>query len=225
VEEEREKEERAPIDERIEELEKMGYSKADIVLQLYEEGYPTQEIMKRHLPLKALKRMKASEDEQFLGAMKGRVRGEGYLDEFKNMIRAQVSRSRELTELCGNVGLGVMFAALHKSGVGMDDFRRIALNEGTIKDALGKAAETAFKALEYYKSDRIIKVEEERDEARAYASLLEAQIEDLKRKLDPKFRLEKMIYNLVLLSGTARVDPNALMTLVDKWLELEVVAG
>jgi hypothetical protein len=34
-----------------------------------------------------------------------------------------------------------------------------------------------------------------------------------------------MIYNLVLLSGSMKVDPEALTSLVDKWLGLEVIAA
>lgn len=215
-----ERTERVPIDERVKELEGEGLSKSEIVLILYDEGYPTQEIMKRGLPLKALKRRKTENEERdVMGAMRGRVRGEGYLDELKNMIRAQISRSRELTELCSNIGLGTLLAALRKSGISIDGFRSIAMNEGTLKDALGKAAETAFKALEYYNSEQIEKLEKERDEARVYASFMESRFEELATGLDPKMRLERMIHTY-LLSGN--VDANVLTALVDKWLSTEL---
>lgn len=222
-EEHEEEKERVPIDQRVKELEEEGLSKPEIVLCLYDEGYPTQDIMKRGFSLRHLARRKKSTDEELLAAMRGAVRGEGYLQELKNMFRSEISRTRELTEFFYDVGLGVLLAALRKSGIDIDDFRRMTMERGAVRDILNKAGEAAFKALEYYQSDLITKVEVERDEARAYASLLEAQLDDIKRKLDPKFRLEKMIYNMVLLSGTMKVDPNTLMTLVDKWLELEVV--
>jgi len=71
------------------------------------------------------------------------------------MIRAQISRSRELAQICTNVGLGVLLASLKKSGLSIEEFRNIAMESGFLKEALQKAAETAFKALEYYESDKI----------------------------------------------------------------------
>jgi len=220
-----EEEEHIPIDERIEELREQGLSKSDIVLALYDEGYNTKEIMKRGFSLRHLEKRKAMvSDHDLMGAIRGGVRGVGYLEEFKDMIRHQISRSRELTEHFSNIGLGVLLASLAKSGVTMEEFRKIALDQEGLREALRRAGEAAFKALEYYQSDLIAKVEAERDEARAYASVLEATIEKMKKGLDPRLRLEKMIYNLVLLSGTTKVDPNTLSTLIDKWLRLEAVS-
>ena len=222
---EAEKIEKPSIDDRIKELEDMDLDKGEIVLKLYEEGYGTQEIMKHHLPLKVLKREKERAETGVLGAVEGAVKGSGYLEELKNMVRSQIGRTRELTEEFYNLGLGVLLASLRKSGLSIEDFQKIALHEEPLKAALKQAGLTAFKALEYYQSNLITKVEDERDQARAYASILDARIEEVKRKLDRKFRLEKMIYNLVLLSGSMKVDPEALTSLVDKWLGLEVIAA
>jgi hypothetical protein len=158
-------------------------------------------------------------DRTIMTLIEGAVRGEGYLQELKNMIRAQISRTREFTELCYNVGLGVLAAALSKSGINIDEFRKITKDEGPLRDALMTAAETAFKALEYYQSDVIKKLEEERDEARVAYSYVSAQLKSLMKEMEPKLRLERMINNY-LLSGN--VDPNVLTTLIDKWLAIEI---
>lgn len=213
------------IDERIKQLEDEGKTKAEITVILYQEGYNTLEIMKRHLPLKALKKVKESAEPAVLGSIEGAVKGTGYLQEIKDMVRLQIGRTRELTDEFYNLGLGVLLASLSKSGVSIDDFRKIASQQGPLREAFKKAGETVFKALEYYQSDLITKVEAERDEARAYGSLLEVKIEEVKRKIDPKVRLEKMIYNLVLLSGTVKMDPDALAKMIDAYLGLEVLAA
>lgn len=211
------------IDERIKQLEEEGKDKREITVKLYQEGYNTLDIMKRHLPLKALKKSKESEEPSVLGAVEGAVKGTGYLQEIKDMVRLQIGRTREFTDEFYNLGLGVLLASLSKSGVTIDDFRKIASQQGPLREAFKKAGDTAFKALEYYQSDLITRVEAERDEARAYGSLLEAKVEDVKRRIDPKVRLEKMIYNLVLLSGTVKMDPDALTNLIHEWLNLEVI--
>lgn len=211
------------IDERIKQLEEEGKDKREITVKLYEEGYNTLDIMKRHLPLKALKKSKESGEPAVLGAVEGAVKGTGYLQEIKDMVRLQIGRTRELTDEFYNLGLGVLLASLSKSGVTIDEFRKIASQQGPLREAFKRAGDTAFKALEYYQSDLITRVEAERDEARAYGSLLEVKLEDVKRRIDPKVRLEKMIYNLVLLSGTVKMDPDALTGLVHEWLDLEVI--
>jgi len=214
-------EEKPPIDDRIAELREQGYSNREIVRILYEEGYSTHDIMKRHLPLKALKSKERPErtDSLFMGALEGATKGVGYLEEFKEMMRRQIARSRELTEFFYNVGLGTLLASLRKSGMSMEDCRKIAIDQEGLKEALRRAGETAFKALEYYDSDLITKVEAERDEARAYASLLETKLEELTKNMEPKVRLERMIHTY-LLSGN--VDADVLTRLIDKWLSLEM---
>ena len=216
-----------PIDERIKQLKEEGLEKEEIVKTLYKEGYSTQDIMTRGYPLAALRKQRRNEltDDAVQASIRGVTRGEGYLQELKDMIRAQISRSRELAQICTNVGLGVLLASLRKSGLSIEEFRNIAMESGLLKEALQKAAETAFKALEYYESDKIEKLEAERDEARAYATLLESKLEKVMRSMDPKLRLEKMIYNLVLLSGATKIDYNVLMKLVEKWLSMEVLAS
>lgn len=216
---EEKKEEPVPkIGERIKQLKGQGYDNKEITSILYQEGYNTKEIMEHHLPLRTLK-MKPSDDESVMGAMAGTTKGPGYLDELKRMIQVQIGRSRELTEVFYNIGLGGMLAALSKSGIGMDEFEKIALKQEGLRDALRTAGETIFKALEYYQSDLVTKVEAERDEARAYAATMEATLEDLNKELDPKLRMEKMIYTY-LLSGAS--EPETLITLIDKWLGMEL---
>jgi len=218
--------ERIPIDDRIKQLTEAGVTdKNQLVLTLYQEGYSTHLIMKRHLPLKALKRKKEKQEQSVLGAIEGGVKGPGYLEEFKNMIRSQISRTKDLTDEFYNLGFGVLLASLQKSGLTVEEFRKIVTKEGSLKAAFKRAGETAFKALEYYQSDLVTNVEKERDEARAYSAILESRIAEVKRNIDPKVRLEKMIYNLVLLSGTVKIDPNALSDLLDRWLRLEVIAA
>ena len=212
-------EEKPGIDERIEQLKKAGVTDNKKITQiLYAEGYSTHEIMRRHLPLKALKK-KPDDDESVMSAIGGTTKGPGYLEEFKTMIQQQISRSRQLTDVFYNVGLGALLAALRKSGIEIEDFRKIALTREGLQGALMKSGETIFKALEYYESDLVTKVEDERDEARAYASLLETRVGTLIKNLDPKLRLEKMIQTY-LFSGN--VVPETLLALIDKWLALEI---
>lgn len=210
--------ERLTIDERIKELEDQGATKETITQTLYEEKYSTQEIMKRHLPLKSLKK-KPTSDAAAINAMGGTVKGTGYLQEFKDMIQQQISRNRELTDVFYNIGLGSLLAALNKAGLSMEDFRKIALKKEGLREALESAGKTIFKALEYYESDLITKVEDERDGARAYATILETKVKELVESLDPKIRLEKMV-QAYLFSGN--VEPDVLMALIDKWLAMEV---
>ena len=212
--------EKPSIDDRIKELEAEGKSKTDMVLILYQEGYSTHDIMKRKLPLKALKRAKERAETGILGAVEGGVKGSGYLEELKNMIRMQIGRTRELTEEFYNLGLGVLFASLSKSGMKIEDFRKIASQEGPLRDAFKKAGETAFKALEYYQSDLVTQVETERNEARAYSTILQTRVNELVKQLTPRIRLEKMIQTY-LFSGN--VENDTLMSLLDKWLEMEAV--
>jgi lambda repressor-like predicted transcriptional regulator len=210
-----------PIEDRVKELRAEGLSEADIVLRLYDEGYPTQNIMKMGFSLRHLARRKKMEEKDLMTTLEGPAgRGEGYLAELKTMIRAEISRTRELTELFYDVGLGVLLAALRKSGMKIEDYRKIALERGAVREALKTAGETAFKALDYYESDVISKLEEERDEARVAYSLIAAKLKELTESLDPKIRLEKMIHTYL---ASGNVDANVLTTLIDKWLNVEVV--
>jgi hypothetical protein len=211
-----------PIEERVKELRAEGLSEADVVLRLYDEGYPTHDIMKMGFSLRHLaKRRKMEEEKDLMTTLEGPAgRAEGYLAELKTMIRNEISRTRELTELFYDVGLGVLLAALRKSGMKIEDYRKIALERGAIREALKMAGETAFKALEYYDSDMIGKLEEERDEARLAYSLVAAQLKELTESLEPKIRLEKMIHTYL---ASGNVDANVLTTLIDKWLSIEVI--
>jgi lambda repressor-like predicted transcriptional regulator len=210
-----------PIEDRVKDLRAEGLSEADIVLRLYDEGYPTHDIMKMGFSLRHLARRKKMEEKDLMTTLEGPAgRGEGYLAELKSMIRAEIGRTRELTELFYDVGLGVLLAALRKSGMKMEDYRKIALERGAVREALKAAGETAFKALEYYESDVVSKLEEERDEARVAYSLIAAQLKELTESLDPKIRLEKMIHTYL---ASGNVDASVLTTLIDKWLNIEVV--
>lgn len=234
------------IEERIKELIAEGVDKEIQPLILEDEGYPPPALVakyggvyakaKRDLKNGALVKSgdtyitglaatkvlktKGVSEEQVQNVILGpETRTPGYLDEFKTMIQREISRSRELTEVFYNIGLGTLLASLSKSGVSIEEFRKIALKQEGLREALEKAGETAFKALEYYRSDLITKVETERDDARAYVTVLETERDDLMKNLDPKFRLEKMIHTY-LFSGN--VDPNTLMALIDKWLSIEL---
>jgi lambda repressor-like predicted transcriptional regulator len=210
-----------PIEDRVKELRAEGLSEADIVFRLYDEGYPTQDIMKMGFSLRHLARRRKMEEKDLMTTLEGPAgRGEGYLAELKTMIRAEISRTRELTELFYDVGLGVLLAALRKSGMKIEDYRKIALERGAVREALKTAGETAFKALDYYESDVVSKLEEERDEARVAYSLIAAKLKELTESLDPKIRLEKMIHTYL---ASGNVDANVLTTLIDKWLNVEVV--
>jgi hypothetical protein len=176
--------------------------------------------MRRGLPIRALGNETEVTDSGVMAAIQGPAgRGEGYLAELKTMIRNEISRTRELTEIFYDVGLGVLLAALRKSGMKIEDYRKIALERGAIREALKMAGETAFKALEYYDSDMIGKLEEERDEARVAYSLVAAQLKELTESLDPKVRLEKMIHTYL---ASGNVDASVLTTLIEKWLSIEV---
>jgi len=210
-----------PIEERIKELKEKGLTKEEMAYILHAEGYPTKAMLEAHIPINVLKRgrPKGLTEEDVMSAVRGTVRGEGFLQEFKNMIRAQISRSRELTEFCTNLGLGVLFAALRRSGISIDDFRRISTSEGALRESLTRAAETAFKAIDYYDAEKIEELERERDEARVAYSMVAAQLKDMQRRLSPRATLEKIIY-AYLMSGN--VDANVLSSLIDKLLGLEL---
>lgn len=207
------------IVDRIKQLREQKKSNSEIAVILYDEKYATTEIMKQRLPLAALRTRKKAQESSVQDTIAGSSKGPGYLDEFKGMIRGQINRSRILTETFSNVGLAVLLAGLSKSGVSMDDFRKIVGSPEEMRVALEKAGETAFKALEYYQSDLITTVEKERDEARAYSTILETQAEDLVKQLDPRVRFERMI-QAYLFSG--RCEPEPLITLIDKWMAMEV---
>lgn len=217
-----------PIIERIEELKKEGKENKDIVNILYGEGYNTRSIMMQGFSLRGLKTKTAVDgDEEIQSVIAGPPgRESGYLSEWKELVRRQMSRSRQLTEVFYDLGLSVLLASLSKSALTTDEYRQIFAEPEKLREALMNASQTAFKALEYFKADAMKTLEKERDDARSYASLLESEFgkisKSLDEALDPKLRLEKMIYNLVLMSGTSPVDPNAISALLDKWLTIEI---
>lgn len=216
-------EERLSFEERLEELEKRGLEKKAVCRTLVLEDYNNRLIVAKFGGLYAkvmreIKAEKGKEEAPLLGAIAGTAKGPGWLDEVKDMIRSQVSRSRELTEVFSDVGLGVLLAGLSKSGVTMEEFQRIALKREGLRDSLIRAGETAFKALEYYQSDLVSKVEAERDFARGEYIRLAADMRKLSEQLDPPFRLERMINNYVLSGGA---DPTVLMPMIREWLGME----
>ncbi len=216
-------EERPDFEDRLKELEASGKGKNDVCRTLIFEGYNPRLLVAKFggryaKVAREIKAEKGKEEAPLLGAIAGPTKGAGWLDEMKEMVRSQMSRSRELTEVFSDVGLGILLASLSKSGMSMEEFQRIALKREGLRDSLIRAGETAFKALEYFESDLVSSVEAERDDARAYASYLESQWVTLSKQLDPKFRLEKMIQTY-LLSGGA--DGGILMSMIDKWLGIE----
>ena len=205
-----------PIEEKLKELgDKV--SRDDAAKLLYEEGYPTQELMRVGLPLKSLK----IDRKDLAGAMEGNVRGPGYVDELKHMITKQISLSREFAEACTNAGVQVVLAALKKTPVAPEEYRAIFKNVDSLTSIVDKATDTALRALDAYNSDQYRKLEEERDEARFAYSMMAARMKELTESLDPSLSIEKMIHTY-LMSGN--VDPNVLMSLLDKWLTLKFEA-
>jgi hypothetical protein len=167
------------------------------------------------------------EDEQAQVAIAGPTEGMGYLQELKDMIRAEIGRTRELTEAFYDYGISVLLAALSKTGTSMEEFRKVAKGEVSLKTALSKAAETVFKALDLYQSDvvqrfeeRIRALEEERDEARATYAHAVAKMKELarvvERFLEPLLRFERLI---IFYLASCKVNANVLAMLLDKWLE------
>lgn len=171
-------------------------------------------------PAEAAPTGRKTEDDVIMSALRGRVRGEGYLGELKDMIRRQISLSREFTVACTNAGVQIVFAALKKGGVSQDEISRISTDVGALKNVVDKATESALKALEYYDVERIEGLERERDEARVAWALVVAQAKKFAKYMEPKAGLERMIHTY-LLSGR-RVDPNIMAVLVEKWLSIEV---
>lgn len=160
-----------------------------------------------------------SPEVTLMKGLQGSTKGPGYLQEFKEMIRAQISKSSELTQFCFNVGLAVLLAALGRSKLNSQEYKRIALNQGSLKDALQRAAETAFTALESLDVDIVKKLENERDEARVMVTRLEIKLEKLLKAVHPKLFLERLIQTC-LLCGNA--DPRLIHDLVQKWLSIKI---
>lgn len=216
------------FEERIKVLKEEGKTNKEICLILEHEGVNPQLIItqfggaytaaKRDERKQAEASQESAEDRVQLD-LQGRGGKDGWLVEIQTMIAAQVQKSRELTTFCFNQGLAVLLASLYKTGMTMDDFRKIALTQTGLAEALQKAAEIPYKALDAFESDRYALLENERDGARMYASTLEVSRDELMKNLDPKIRLERMIISY-LLSGN--VDPNVLTPLIDKWLSLEL---
>jgi hypothetical protein len=209
---------RPPIEERIKELRKEKLNNFDMAQVLYKEGYPTQQILKAGLPLRKAGR-KVSEGDELVEKLASSTKWPGYAEELKELIRKQISLSREFAEACTEAGVQVVFAALKKTNLATDDLRKIFTNKEALTDAVSKAAETALKAIEAYDSDAMRRVEEERDEARAAYAFAVAKLKQLEKALDPALSVEKMIHTY-LMSGN--VDPNVFSQLMDNWLELRL---
>jgi len=207
-----------PIGERVSELEKEGLSRQEVARRLYMEGYPTAEIMRAHFPIRGLR---SYPELRPVESMKETTKWPGYAEELKELIRKQISLSREFAEACTEAGVQVVFAALKKTNLATDDLRKIFTNKEALTDAVSKAAETALKAIEAYDSDAMRRVEEERDEARAAYAFAVAKLKQLEKALGPALSIEKMIHTY-LMSGN--VAPNLLMVLMGKWLVLKLEA-
>jgi len=218
-----EKDQRPPIDFRLQELRDLGVDDKEAVRALHEEGYSTHDMMVIGLPVKsAFSEQRDSSEEGAMSQVQGRVRGEGWLEEVKNLVRYQVFRTREFTEFFYNVGLASSLAAIKKSGVKLEDLEKLTASKtGDLMGTLSQAPKTIFRALEAYDADMIPKLEQERDEARFEAINLAAQMDELKRKMEPMYRLENMIYKLSMLSATSKVDPTVINELLDRWLSMQ----
>ena len=216
-------EEKASFEERLEELKASEMNKHDICRTLALENYNPSLLMTQFGGLyrkvaNEIKAERAKDEDSHIAAMAGITKGEGYLAEQKDFIRFEFSRNTVVMKFVVDLGYAVFLAALSKTGVPPEDLLK---NPDDLLKALTPLREMVFKAIQYYDSDKINKVEGERDEARAYSSYLAAQWEDIAKQLDPKFRLEKMI-NTYLFSGSA--DTDLLLSLIDKWLSIEMGA-
>jgi hypothetical protein len=229
---EEEKDKKPPIEIRYKELEEQGLGKREIVKILHQEGYSTFEMMHTlHLPIQYIKEPKGETEEGIMRELGGPTsRNKGYLMELQDTFAHIIMKDKELTKSFYSMGIASLFAALQKSGLSMDDFRKIAadvpgkegdVNKSAIEMALQRAGETIFKALEAYNADIIPKIEAERDEARFYASKLELQLEEINKKLEPRQSLENMIYKLAMLGGT-NMNPAIITDLIDKWLQMQM---
>lgn len=211
-----------PISERIAELKKEKLSKREIAQTLYNEGYPTSEMMRNGYPPVLLSSRRSKEnlsDESVQAALRGATRGPGYLNELKSMIQKQISLSREFAESCTTAGVKVLFAALKIGGVNEEDISNITKDVGTLENVVNKATQAALKAIEYYDMEHIKRLEDERNEARAAYSLVAAQLRELQRNLEPRKTLERLIHSYIVSGNT---DGNVLTALIDKLLSMEM---
>jgi hypothetical protein len=187
--------------------------------KLREEGFWTSTVAKL-TGLKPAQQPRSDADESLVEKVTGPPgKSVGLAEPLRDMVRITIGRSTELTEVCNSVGLAALFAALAKSGLSMEDFKKIGLSKGSLREALEKGGEIIFRALECYDSNRFKELEEERDEARAYASMLSAQSKELIKQLNPKLELKSLMDSYILSGG---VDDKIVTTLIDKWLSIEV---
>lgn len=164
---------------------------------------------------------KVQDDEGVQAAIAGpQGRREGYLAEQKELIRKVFSRNRELIEFTNDLGLTVLLAALSKTGLTAEGFQKIFQGKENLRDSLNKAGDFCFTAIDTYGTDVVMKLEKDRDTARGQVIVLEQLISKARQEFDPAYRLELMITNLILSSGTTQIDPQALDILVDKWVRL-----
>lgn len=150
-----------------------------------------------------------------------------YLQELKDMIRAEIGKTRELTEAFYDYGINILLATLSKSGSSVEDFKKVAKGEASLRTALNKAAETVFRALDLYRSgavrklkERVRVLEEERDGARAAYAYAGAKMKEfarvVERSLEPLLRLEGLI---MFYLTSCKVSADVLAMLLDVWLE------
>jgi arsenate reductase-like glutaredoxin family protein len=216
-----------PLWEVVEELKDQGLGKEEVAQKLSDMGFPKTVIAYAGFPVGGLGRIgERSLEEQ----VKGTTRGPGYAEELKELIRKQISLSREFAEACTEAGVQVVFAALKKTNLATEDLKKIFANKEALTEIVSKTTETALKSIEAYNSDlikkmeeewneRLRKLEDERDEARAALRYAVAKLKQLEKALDPVLSVEKMIYTYLMSGNT---DHNVFSMLMDKWLELRL---
>lgn len=144
----------------------------------------------------------------------------GYVSELREFIRKAISKSTDLSTVANDLGLSILLAGLQKTGLSKDEFEAVFEGKKPMVDILRRAGIFCFEALDSYGTNAVLNLRNQRDEARARLVIFESRVEELGKKLDPAWRMEQMIYNLVITSAQVQVDPNVLDTLIDKWIAL-----
>jgi hypothetical protein len=219
-------EEKTSFEERLKDLEATEMSKHDICRTLVLENYNNRLIVATFGGLYAkvvreVKEERAKEEDSHIAALAGTAKGEGYLDEQKARMRFEFSRDTVVMKFIVDLGWMAFFAGLPKTDIPPEKILVMASDPEGFPKALAPISETVIKALKYYQSEAVSKVEAERDEARAAYTVLKTQVDDLAKKLTPGIRLERMI-TAYLLSGN--VTPEALSELLGtyrQWLSME----
>ena len=207
-----------------------------LVDELREKGIPEDELedivrkevpnaaVLSHLFKKSGKAFKtAGDDEGVQSTMMGpQGRGAGYLERQKDLIRKIFSTNAYLIEFTNDLGLTVLLAALSKVGLPAEHFRQLLDGKGDMREAFKKAGDLCFNAIDKYGTDITMELQLERDTARGQLLVMEQLLNRAIRSMDPITRLENVVTNMILTSGTTDIDPQALSTLIDKYVGMLV---